>query len=93
MIVKKIAIVNQRYGLEVNGGSELYTRQLAEKLTAVYEVDVITTKALDYSLWENYYEKDREVINGVNVLRFDVERLRAQDFPKYSDDYLDDIAA
>lgn len=92
MIVKRIAIVNQRYGIEVNGGSELYTRQLAEKLAEHYEVDIITTKALDYSLWEKYYEKDREVINGVNVLRFDVEMLRAKDFPKYSDDYLDDIS-
>lgn len=93
MTVKKLAIVNQRYGLEVNGGSELYTRQLAEKLAEHYDIDVITTKALDYSLWENYYEKDNEVINGVNVLRFDVERLRAEDFPKYSDDYLDELAA
>lgn len=29
---KKIAIVNQRYGVEVNGGSEYYTRMLAEHL-------------------------------------------------------------
>jgi len=91
MIMKKIAIVNQRYGLEVNGGSELYTRMLAEKLSKHYEVDIITTKALDYSFWENHYEKDREIINGVNVLRFDVEKLRASDFPKYSDDYLEEI--
>lgn len=89
--MKKIAIVNQRYGIEVNGGSELYTRQLAEKLAEYYEVDVITTKALDYSLWENHYKNDRETINGVNVLRFDVERLRAPDFPQYSDDYLDEL--
>jgi len=40
MIMKKIAIVNQRYGLEVNGGSELYTRMLAEKLSKHYEVDI-----------------------------------------------------
>ena len=50
---KRIALVNQRYGLEVNGGSELYTRQLAEKLKDVYDVDVITTCALDYTSCPN----------------------------------------
>lgn len=91
--MKKIAIINQRYGLEVNGGSELYTRQLAEQLSRSYEVDIITTKALDYVDWANYYEKDREVIRGVNVIRFPVDELRAADFPKFSDDYLDELAA
>lgn len=81
---KRIALVNQRYGLEVNGGSELYTRLIAERLAERYEVDVITTKALDYTKWENYYTCDREVINGVNVLRFDVERQRASDFDSFN---------
>ena len=73
---KRIALVNQRYGLEVNGGSELLCRQLAERLTEHYEVDVITTCAIDYERWENYYAEGREVINGVNVLRFKVEKQR-----------------
>lgn len=90
--MKKIAIVNQRYGLEVNGGSEQYTRQLAEKLAAHYEVDVITSKALDYSSWENHYTADHEVINGVNVLRFDAERLRSSDFSEYCGYYLGEAA-
>lgn len=81
---KRIALVNQRYGLEVNGGSELYTRLIAERLSERYEVDVITTKALDYTKWENYYTCDREMINGVNVLRFDVQRQRASDFDSFN---------
>lgn len=91
--MKKIAIVNQRYGLEVNGGSELYTRQLAEQLASRYDVDIITTKALDYRDWANHYTADSEIINGIRVLRFDTKKLRSPDFPKYSDDYLDEIAA
>ena len=46
-MMRRIALVNQRYGLEVNGGSEYYTRLIAERLTDHYQVDVITTKAID----------------------------------------------
>ncbi|MEG0896172.1 MAG: glycosyltransferase family 4 protein [Ruthenibacterium sp.] len=72
----KIAIINQRYGLEVNGGSELYSRQIAEKLTENYDVDAITTCALDYTTWENYYPAGVETIHGVTVRRFPVDAPR-----------------
>ena len=75
---KRIALVNQRYGLEVNGGSELYTRQLAEKLKDVYDVDVITTCALDYTTWANYYPEGESEINGIKVIRFKTEKVREQ---------------
>ena len=74
--MKKIALVNQRYGLEVNGGSEYYTRQLAEHLKDDYDVTVLTTKAIGYDTWENYYTEDEEVIGGVKVRRFDVKAKR-----------------
>ena len=74
--MKKIALVNQRYGLEVNGGSEYYTRLLAEKLAAFYDVEVLTTKAGSYDTWENSYDYDEEIINDVKVLRFSVKRKR-----------------
>lgn len=74
---KKIALVNQRYGLEVNGGSEYYTRQLAEHLSDRYDVEILTTKALNYDTWENYYTEDVEEINGVRVRRFDVDKKRS----------------
>lgn len=74
--MKKIAIVIQRYGLEVNGGSELSCRLIAEKLSRFYDVEIITTKAVDYVTWENYYEHDIESINNVTVRRFKT------DFPR-----------
>lgn len=90
--MKKIALVNQRYGLEVNGGSEYYTRLIAERLTDAFEVDVITTKAMDYTDWENRYTADEEDINGVHVRRFAVEKPRAKDFNEYNGKYLSKIA-
>ena len=45
--MEKIAIINQRYGLEVNGGSELYSREIAERLKAKYDVEVLTSCAVE----------------------------------------------
>ena len=57
-------------GLEVNGGSELYSRQIAEKLIAKYDVEVLTSCAVEYVKWSNYYKEGVEQINGVTVRRF-----------------------
>ncbi len=74
--MKRIAFVNQRYGREVNGGSEFYTRLMAEHLSDIYEVEILTTKALDYMTWANYYDADEEELNHVLVRRFPVVRER-----------------
>lgn len=74
--MRKIAFVVQRYGLEVNGGAELHCRQFAERMAKYYEVDAITTKAIDYVTWKDEYTADEEVINGVKVKRFSVTEPR-----------------
>ena len=75
---KRIAFINQRYGEEVLGGSETYTRKTAEALALRegFEVEVLTSKAVDFKTWANYYEKDVEVINGVTVRRFKTAQNR-----------------
>ena len=75
--MKKLALVVQRYGLEVNGGAELLMRQMAEHLNGKYDVEVLTTKAVDYLTWKDEYEKNNEVINGVLVRRFGVKKPRS----------------
>lgn len=75
-MLKKIAFVCQRYGLEVNGGAELHCRQLAERLNEYYDVEVLTTCAVDYVTWENEYSPGEEMINEVLVRRFPA------DFPR-----------
>ncbi|HMR82188.1 MAG TPA: glycosyltransferase [Niabella sp.] len=67
---KKVAIICQRYGIEVNGGAEYHARLLAEKLFLKYDVTVLTTTAVDYHSWENYYKQGSEYINGILVNRF-----------------------
>lgn len=73
---KKIAFVCQRYGSDVNGGSEQYCRQIAERLVPYYDVTVYTTCAKDYISWENEYKSGIEVLNSVTVKRFEVSRIR-----------------
>ncbi len=72
----KIAMVVQRYGLEVNGGAELECRLYAERLTARYDVTILTTCAIDHYTWRDEYAPGEESIHGVRVVRFRVARER-----------------
>lgn len=77
MMCKKICFVVQRYGLDVNGGAETHCRLLAEHMKNIYEkVDVLTTCAIDHISWANYYPAGEETINGIRVIRHEVERER-----------------
>lgn len=74
--MKKIAFINQRYGKEVNGGSEYYTMLMAQALKKHFEVEILTSKALTYDKWEDSYVKDTEIVDGILVRRFGVRRKR-----------------
>ncbi|MFD2574194.1 glycosyltransferase family 4 protein [Spirosoma soli] len=68
--MKKIAFIVQRYGEEVNGGAEYYCRLMAERLAGTYEVDVLTSCALEYVVWANWYPAETTTLHGVRVHRF-----------------------
>jgi glycosyltransferase involved in cell wall biosynthesis len=72
----RLAFVVQRYGLEINGGSEVHCRQLAERMSGHMDVEVLTTCAADYFTWRNVYPPGEEIINGIPVRRFPVDRER-----------------
>ena len=74
--MKRIAFVVQRYGVEVNGGAEYYCRLMAERLANTYDVDVLTSCALEYITWANWYPAERVTINGVQVHRFATKHER-----------------
>ena len=71
-----LAIVVQRYGADIAGGSESLARSVAERLAAFYDVTVYTTCARDYVTWRNELPAGEETLNGVRVLRFKVEEER-----------------
>lgn len=73
---EKICFVVQRYGEEIVGGSESECRMYAERLTPYYDVEVITSCAVNHVTWANEYEEGVSTINGVTVRRFAVEHER-----------------
>lgn len=81
--MKKVAIIAQRYGNEVNGGAEYHARILAEQLAHKYDITVLTTTAIDYhSGWQNHYPQGETNINGIKVIRFPTIQLRPKKFRK-----------
>lgn len=65
-----------RYGKEINGGAELLCRMIAERMTRHWQVEVLTTCAVDYVRWKNELPAGIETIQGVTVRRFPVSRER-----------------
>ena len=65
-----------RYGKEINGGAELLCRMVSERMIKHWQIDILTTCAVDYVRWKNELPKGLETLNGVNIFRFPVSRER-----------------
>jgi glycosyltransferase involved in cell wall biosynthesis/predicted O-methyltransferase YrrM len=70
--MSKVAIVVQRCHESIVGGSESLAWQYASFLKDEYEVDVLTTTALDTRDWANILPEGLEIRDGVNIRRFPV---------------------
>ena len=79
----RVAFVVQRYGTEVVGGAESHCRAYAESLTELYDVDVLTSCALDYTTWANHYPEGVSTLRGVTVHRFAAVGSRSPDFDRW----------
>ncbi len=70
-MVGRLAIVPPRFGDTVVGGSEAVSRETAYGLAARgWDVEVLTTTALDHYRWGNDLPEGREEIRGLPVQRF-----------------------
>ncbi len=78
----KLAFVTPRYGTEVIGGAETAARMVAERLCLRpdWEVEVLTSCALDHLTWENTEQAGTSVLNGVTVHRFPTAGRRLLDY-------------
>ena len=75
-----------RYGLEVLGGAEYGARMLAERLVSFlrWDVEVLTTCALDARTWADEYPPGEVDICGVRVRRFPSAAGRDPAFEAFS---------
>lgn len=72
----RVAFVVQRCGREVNGGAEALCLKIADRMAQHWETTVLTTCALDYMCWENYYPEGEESFGRTVIKRFLVDKPR-----------------
>lgn len=72
----RLAFVVQRYGTEVTGGAESLCRWVAERLQKYFDVQILTTCAIDYLTWENHFPAGNTSVNSLVVRRFPVDAPR-----------------
>lgn len=75
--MKRVAIVVQRCHESIAGGSETLALQYATLLSDNYDVEVLTTTALDITTWANALPEGVERHAGVSVHRFPVTTGRS----------------
>ena len=81
-----VAFIVPRYGAEILNGPEHHCRLVAERLSAVHNVEVLTTSACDATTWDNVYPAGTDRIRGVTVRRFaNAERRDTAAFEACSD--------
>ncbi len=91
---QKIAFIVQRCGREVNGGAEAHCLTMAAKMKELWDVEILTTCAVDYITWADYYPEGVENIDGVPVRRFHTDSQRVkEEFDTYSEYIRHNIAS
>ena len=67
----RIAVVPARYGEGMVGGAEIVLAEMGRRLAARgWDVEVLTTCALDHFGWENVLPAGESVEGGLKVRRF-----------------------
>jgi glycosyltransferase involved in cell wall biosynthesis len=74
-----LLVVVQRYG-DVPGGAEAHARSVVQRLRPHFAIEVATTNSTDYLTWKGDLTAGLDVVDGVHVRRFPVERPRAWNF-------------
>jgi glycosyltransferase involved in cell wall biosynthesis len=69
--VRRVAVVVQRYGDNINGGAEAHARLLVRVLAPHAQIDVLTSRAAEHRHWQPVLPAGIESRDDVRVIRFD----------------------
>jgi glycosyltransferase involved in cell wall biosynthesis len=84
----KVAVIVQRYGAEVLGGSEEHCRKMVNLFRDNYDFTVLTTTAKEYITWADYYAPGDDTLDGIPVKRFEVKQERnIEEFNSFSEQF------
>jgi hypothetical protein len=67
---RRLAVVVQRCHESIVGGSEALAWQYANLLKSHYNVEILTSTALDYRTWASELPTGSEIRDGVTIRRF-----------------------
>ncbi len=81
---KKIGIIVQRYGKQINGGAESHARMIAERLSEQFNITVLTSCAINYHTWQSELPEGETYEENIRILRFKSERK----LTKKEDEYI-----
>jgi glycosyltransferase involved in cell wall biosynthesis len=89
--MSRVAIVVQRCHPDIVGGSETLAWHYAQLLSDAYQVDVLTTTAIETSEWANTLPAGTETRDGVRIVRFPVTIGRSRYWVKLHDRLIEEF--
>ncbi|MBP9889017.1 MAG: glycosyltransferase family 4 protein [Leptospiraceae bacterium] len=74
---KKIALVSPIFSHHISGGAEKHALNFAELLSQEFELEILSTQALDYITWKNVIPQKAEKFGEALIRRFPVKQSRS----------------
>ncbi len=90
----KVAFIIQRFGPEIYAGAEILVSQLANNLSDLFEIDVLSTTAKDAGTWDNYFKEGVENFQSFKLIRFSIDSPRDSKYvslSRYLETHNDDL--
>lgn len=70
MIKKKIAFIVHRFGRDINGGAEVHIKMIADHLSDIYNIDILTTTIKNWDDRTADYSPGIELDKNYRIIRF-----------------------